>query len=267
MKPVRKENSQDKLVEKATESQEGQGERLQKVLAHAGIASRRQAEQMILEGEVKVNGKIVTTLGTKVFQNDQVAVKGKLIAAPSEDYVYFLLNKPTGVITSVKDPQGRKTVIELLHNVPQRVYPVGRLDYDTSGLLLLTNDGELAHRLTHPRYGVEKTYRVGVKQKLSAAAIQQLQKGIVLEDGKTAPAKIHEVNHSGEGSLFLYEITIHEGRNRQVRRMFSQIGHPVITLQRIRFGPLKLDAKLVPGMYRALNPQEVQALRRTVQLN
>lgn len=264
---MKNDNTQDEIEKKAVDSQDEQGERLQKVLAHAGIASRRQAEQMILEGEVAVNGKIVTTLGTKVYSEDKVTVKGKPIAALSDDYVYFLLNKPTGVITSAKDPQGRTTVIELLSKVPQRVYPVGRLDYDTSGLLVLTNDGELAYRLTHPRYGVEKTYRVGVKEKLAASAINQLRNGILLEDGKTAPAKIHEVNHSGEGSLFLFDITIHEGRNRQVRRMFSRVDHPVITLQRIHFGPLKLDSKLLPGMYRALNPQEVQALRRAVQLN
>ncbi|XWX60906.1 pseudouridine synthase [Desulfitobacterium sp. AusDCA] len=267
MEWVKKENTQDEIEKKVTDSRDKQGERLQKVLAHAGIASRRQAEQMILEGEVAVNGKIVQTLGTKVFPEDKVTVKGKPIAVPSGDYVYFLLNKPTGVITSAKDPQGRKTVVELLRKVPQRVYPVGRLDYDTSGLLVLTNDGELAHRLMHPHYGVEKTYRVGIKEKLTVSVINQLRNGILLEDGKTAPAKIHEVNHSGEGSFFFYDITIHEGRNRQVRRMFSRVGHPLITLQRIGFGPLKLDSKLLPGMYRSLNKQEVQALRRTVQLN
>ena len=222
---------------------------------------------MILEGEVGVNGKIVTTLGTKVYSGDKVTVKGKPVSTPSDDYVYFLLYKPTGVITSAKDPQGRKTVVELLRKIPQRVYPVGRLDYDTSGILVMTNDGELAHRLMHPRYGVEKTYRVGVKEKIPESALNQLRSGVLLEDGKTAPAKVHVVNQSGEGSLFLFDITIHEGRNRQVRRMFAQIGCPVVTLQRIRFGPLMLDQKLRPGMYRALSAQEVQALRRAVCLN
>lgn len=267
MEKTKKENPQNNQDNTEGKNNADQGERLQKLLAHAGIASRRQAEQMILNGEVSVNGKVITTLGTKVFPEDKVTVKGKPIAAPSQAYVYFLLHKPTGVITSAKDPQGRKTVVELLRKVPQRVYPVGRLDYDTSGLLVLTNDGELAHRLMHPRYGVKKTYRVGVKEKIPASVLNQLRNGVLLEDGKTAPAKVHEVKDSGEGSLFLFDITIHEGRNRQVRRMFDQIGHPVVTLQRICFGPLQLDAKLLPGMYRALTALEVQDLRRAVRLN
>jgi len=247
-------------------SLDNKGERLQKLLAHAGVASRRQAEQMILEGEVTVNGEIVTILGTRVQLQDKVAVKGKLITVPAEDLVYYLLNKPTGVISSAKDPQGRKTVIDLLQEVPQRVYPVGRLDYDTSGILLLTNDGELAHRLMHPRYGVEKTYRVGVKEKLSPSALDQLQKGVVLEDGKTAPAKIREVSRLAEGPLNLIDITIHEGRNRQVRHMFARVGYPVMSLKRIRFGPLELEPNLSQGKYRKLSKPEVQALQRAVQL-
>ena len=255
------ENQKDKATEK-----DNKGERLQKLLANAGIASRRQAEQMILKGQVTVNGELVTALGTKVQPQDQVKVDGKLISAPTEAPVYYLLHKPLGVITSARDPQGRKTVIDLMQGVRQRVYPVGRLDYDTSGILVLTNDGELAHRLMHPSFGVDKTYRVGVKEKLSQAALEQLRKGVLLEDGKTAPAKVREISRGGEGLLFYLDITIHEGRNRQVRRMFTHIGYPVVTLQRIRFGPLQLDSGMKSGTFRALTGQEVQDLRRAVKL-
>lgn len=254
-----KDNSQDN-------SNETKGERLQKWLAHAGVASRRQAEQMILEGQVSVNGEIVTILGTRVQSQDKVTVQGKLLTVPAEALVYYVLHKPTGVITSAKDPQGRKTVIDLLREVPQRVYPVGRLDLDTSGLLLLTNDGELAYRLMHPRYGVEKTYRVGIKEKITVNALNQLREGVVLEDGKTAPAIVREVSRIGEGSFCLIDITIHEGRNRQVRRMFAKVGYPVATLQRIRFGPLEMEPSLSPGKYRALSEIEVHKLQRAVQL-
>lgn len=263
MKRTERPNAQKDKIDDAISDK---GVRLQKLLAHAGIASRRQAEQMILEGQVTINGKVVTVLGTRVQPEDKVAVQGKRVAVPAETLVYYILHKPTGVITSAKDPQGRKTVVDLLREVPQRVYPVGRLDYDTSGILLMTNDGELANRLMHPRYGVEKTYRVGVKEKLTGEAINQLRKGVVLEDGKTAPAKVREVSRFGEGSLYLVDITIHEGRNRQVRRMFAKVGYPVLTLQRIRFGPLELTSRLSPGEYRALSEGEVQELRRAVQL-
>lgn len=259
MKRIEKDNIKDN-------SNNIEGERLQKLLAHAGIASRRQAEQMILEGQVTVNGEIVTILGTRVQPQDKVTVQGKLITVPAETLVYYLLNKPTGVITSAKDPQGRKTVVDLLRDVPERVYPVGRLDYDTSGVLLLTNDGELAYRLMHPRYGVEKTYRVGVKEKLSVDVLNKLRRGVVLNDGKTAPAKVREVSRVAEGSLYLIDITIHEGRNRQVRRMFAQVGYPVVTLQRIRFGPLELKPNFSQGKYRILTVTEVHELRRLVQL-
>lgn len=248
------------------EAQENKGVRLQKLLAHAGVSSRRQAEQLIQAGLVTVNGEVVTILGTRVQPQDKVAVRGRVIAVSVEDLVYYLLHKPTGVISSAKDPQGRKTVVDLLKAVPQRVYPVGRLDYDTSGILLLTNDGELAHRLMHPSYGVEKTYRVGVKERPSEAALNQLRKGVLLEDGKTAPAKVREISRVGEGSLYNIDITIHEGRNRQVRRMFAQVGYPVVTLKRIRFGPVELERSLSPGKYRPLNEKEVHELRRAVKL-
>lgn len=242
-------------------------ERLQKVIAQAGIASRRHAEDMILQGRVQVNGAVIRTLGTKVTPLDRILVDGLPLQLQRNKYDYYLLHKPTGYITSVTDPQGRKTVMDLMKTIPQRVYPVGRLDYDTSGLLLLTNDGELAHRLMHPSYGVEKTYRVEVREKIPEQALGWLEKGVELEDGKTAPARVREVSPKGQGSLPSYEITIHEGRNRQVRRMFKAIGFPLVTLKRIRFGPLQLDGHLTHGKFRSLSPQEVQQLRQAVKLS
>lgn len=241
-------------------------ERLQKVIAGAGIASRRHAEKMILEGRVQVNGQTVTILGTKVLPTDKIVVDGKPLRQRPEEYLYILLHKPTGYITSASDPQGRKTVLDLIKKVPQRVYPVGRLDYDTSGLLILTNDGELAYRLTHPSYGVEKTYQVKVRGKIPPEGLRSLAKGVDLEDGKTAPARVREVPGQNQRDLPTYEITIHEGRNRQVRRMFEAIGYPVCALQRIRFGPLELDKSLKPGEYRLLTQREIRKLRQAVNL-
>lgn len=243
-----------------------QEERLQKVLAQAGIASRRHAEEIIIQGRVQVNGEVIRTLGTKVVSTDRIAVDGRPLPLPQKDYAYYLLHKPTGYITSVTDPQGRKTVMELMQKIPQRVYPVGRLDYDTSGLLLLTNDGDLAHRLMHPSYGVEKTYRVEVGEKIPEQALRRLEKGVLLEDGKTAPARVREVSPKGGGSSPVYEITIHEGRNRQVRRMFKAIGFPLRALKRMGFGPLELDPSLAQGAFRPLSKTEIQHLRQAVKL-
>ncbi|WP_084078662.1 pseudouridine synthase [Desulfitobacterium chlororespirans] len=243
-----------------------QEERLQKVLAQAGIASRRHAEDIIVQGRVQVNGEVIRTLGTKVVSTDRIVVDGRPLPIPQKDYAYYLLHKPTGYITSVTDPQGRKTVMELMEKISQRVYPVGRLDYDTSGLLLLTNDGDLAHRLMHPSYGVEKTYRVEVGEKIPEQALKRLERGVLLEDGKTAPARIREVSPKGRGSGPAYEITIHEGRNRQVRRMFKAIGFPLSALKRMRFGPLELDPSLAPGAFRTLSKTEIQHLRQAVKL-
>lgn len=243
------------------------GERLQKVIAQAGIASRRHAEQMILDGRVQVNGEKVVALGTKVLPADRILVDGRVINSISETFDYYILHKPTGYITSAKDPQGRRTVMDLLLKVKQRVYPIGRLDYDTSGLLVLTNDGELAHRLMHPSFGVEKTYQVEVEGNVPSQALLRLERGIELEDGKTAPAQVRVISRNGQGSLQRLEITIHEGRNRQVRRMFEAIGYPVVALKRIRFGPLQLKADLSIGKYRSLTDQEVSQLRHAVKLN
>ena len=240
---------------------------MQKVIAQAGVSSRRHAEEMIQEGRVRVNGEVIRTLGTKVSPTDRVEVDGKPLGRPQKEYTYILLHKPTGYITSASDPQGRKTVLDIIKNVPQRVYPVGRLDYDTSGLLLLTNDGELAHRLMHPSYGVEKTYRVGVKERIPLQALERLKKGVDLEDGKTAPALVREVSLKSQDSLPTYEITIHEGRNRQVRRMFKAIGYPLVSLKRVRFGPLELEKNMVPGKFRSLTKGEIQKLRQAVALN
>ncbi|WP_407311087.1 pseudouridine synthase [Desulfosporosinus sp. SB140] len=248
-------------------------ERLQKVLAQAGVASRRQVERLIEEGRVTVNGITVSVLGTKVNSNDTICVDGTLIER-SERLFYYLLNKPMGVITSARDPQGRPTVVEIMRDAPARVYPVGRLDFDTSGLLVMTNDGELAHRLMHPSYGVEKTYRVWVHGPVGIKALEQLREGVLLNDGKTAPAKV--VRRSGllkrrivdqmSEPLEVLEITIHEGKNRQVRRMFGAIGYPVAKLERIAFGPLAQDGQLQSGSYRSLTREEIKKLRSLVGL-
>lgn len=232
-------------------------ERLQKVIAHAGFASRRKAEQLIVDGQVKVNGKVVTELGLKVAQSDRVEVNG--IPVEREEPVYYLLYKPRGVISSVKDDKGRKVVTDFLPDIKQRVYPVGRLDYDTSGLLLLTNDGELANLLMHPRNEIEKVYVAKVKGIPVREKIKSLEKGIMLEDGKTAPAKVTVLSSDKKKQTTIIEITIHEGRNRQVRRMLEAIGHPVLKLKREKYGSLTLQGINV-GDARELTPHEVKQL-------
>lgn len=233
-------------------------ERLQKVLAHAGVASRRHSEELIKAGKVKVNGQVVTQLGVKVDSStDRIEVNGQLIQ--QERKRTFLFYKPLRVITSVSDPQGRKVVTDYFRSVPERIYPVGRLDYDTEGLLLLTNDGELANRLIHPRYEVDKTYVATVKGRPSPAAIEQLKKGVKLEDGWTAPAGVRIL--SQDEAQTKLQLTIREGRNRQVRRMCEAVGHPVIHLMRTRLGFLTLHG-LKRGEYRELTQQEEERLRR-----
>lgn len=242
------------------------GERLQKVLAQSGVASRRQAEEMITEGRVKVNRKLITVLGTRVSAGDRIEVDG-LPLVRNEESCYFLLHKPVGVITTANDEKGRKNVLDLLEEIESRVYPVGRLDYDTSGLLLLTNDGELTYRLTHPSFGVEKTYIAGVRESIGRPALERLQRGVMLADGKTAPAQVRPIGREQRRGLELMEITIHEGRNRQVRRMCEAVGLSLVTLKRIRFGPILLDKNLLPGKYRVLTPEEVQKLKKAVGLD
>ena len=233
-------------------------ERLQKVLAHAGVASRRKAEELILQGKVKVNGKVITELGTKVSASDTVEVEG--VKLEKEQKVYYLLYKPRGVISAVTDDKGRKTVTDLLPHVTERLYPVGRLDYETSGLLLLTNDGDFSYALTHPKFKVDKTYVARVKGIPLKEQLRPLERGIVLEDGKTAPAKVKLLSGERKTNKAIVEITIHEGRNRQVRRMFEAIGFPVQKLKRERFGFLTLHG-LNAGEWRELTTHEVKQLR------
>ncbi|SHF04037.1 pseudouridine synthase [Desulforamulus putei] len=232
-------------------------ERLQKVLAKAGVASRRHAEELITGGKVMVNGRVVTELGTKVdAYKDKILVNGKPIPPP-EKKVYLLLHKPRGYVTTLSDERGRKTVLDLLEGVEQRVYPVGRLDYDSEGLLLMTNDGELTHALTHPKHQVKKTYLARVEGVPEPEKLQAMAKGLQLEDGLTAPAEVKIVDIQNGRALL--QISIHEGRNRQVRRMCEHIGHRVLRLRRVRIGPLELG-NLKPGEFRPLTRQELKEL-------
>lgn len=233
-------------------------ERLQKIIAHAGIASRRKAEELILEGKVKVNGKIIKELGTKVSSNDKVEVNG--IPLEREEKIYLLMYKPRGVISAVKDDKNRKVVTDFLPEIKERVYPVGRLDYETSGLLLLTNDGDFANLLMHPRYEINKTYVAKVKGIPSKQSLKQLERGIKLEDGITAPAKSKLISFDKKTQKAIIELTIHEGKNRQVRRMLEAIGHPVQKLKRERYAFLNLHG-LNAGEVRELSPHEVKQLR------
>jgi 23S rRNA pseudouridine2605 synthase len=233
-------------------------ERLQKVIARAGIASRRKSEDLIKEGRVKVNGKVVTELGLKVSSSDRVEVNE--IQIEKEEPVYFLLYKPRGVISSVNDEKGRKVVTDFFPHLKERIYPVGRLDYDTSGLLVLTNDGEFANLLMHPKSEVDKVYVAKVKGIPTKENLRKLEKGIRLEDGKTAPARVKLLSADNKKQSAIVEITIHEGRNRQVRRMFEAIGHDVMKLKRERYGFLTLSG-LKTGDARELTPHEVKQLR------
>lgn len=237
---------------------EAMQERLQKIIANAGVASRRKAEELILEGSVTVNGQVVRELGAKADpEKDAIKVKGKLIHQPQKK-TYIVLNKPRGYITSMSDPQGRPVVTELLKGVRARVYPVGRLDYESEGLLILTDDGTLAHTLMHPSHETPKTYVAKVKGVLEDKEVGRLEKGIRLREGVTAPAVVKRVKKTDSNSWI--EITVHEGRYRQVRRMLDEVRHSVLRLIRIRYGPIEL-ADLPPGKYRYLTPQEVKKLK------
>ncbi|AZV44183.1 MULTISPECIES: 23S rRNA pseudouridine(2605) synthase RluB [Peribacillus] len=233
-------------------------ERLQKVIAHAGLASRRKAEELIKEGRVKVNGTVVKELGVKVGPNDRIEVNE--VPLQKEVPVYFLFYKPRGVISAVADDKNRKVVTDYFPHVEERIYPVGRLDYDTSGLLLVTNDGEFANVLMHPKHEVDKVYVAKVKGIPLREQLRKLEKGIMLEDGKTAPAKTKVLSADKRKQTAIIEITIHEGRNRQVRRMFDAIGHPVLKLKRERYGFLTLHG-LSAGDARELTPHEVKQMR------
>jgi len=238
-------------------------ERLQKVISHAGIVSRREAERLITEGRVAVNGCIVTQLGTKVDPTrDKVKVDGRLVKSfPGK--VYVIMNKPAGYVSTLKDPQERPVVTDLLDRITTRVFPVGRLDYDAEGVLLLTNDGELAHRLQHPRYGISRTYEVKVKDLPTNSKISTLRKGVKLEDGMTLPAKAKFLKKTVKNCWL--KITLYEGKNRQVKRMCAAIGHPVLKIKRVSLGPLSLG-DVSRGKYRHLTQDEVKALYSLVSL-
>lgn len=242
-------------------------ERLQKILSTAGVASRRLSEELIAQGRVSVNGKTVTELGTKADPAaDEIKVDGRRIKTAQRKR-YVLLNKPRGYITTRSDPQGRPTVMDLVKGVKEYIYPVGRLDYDSEGLLLLTNDGELAARLTHPRHEVEKVYEARVKGVPDDRELERLARGVPIEGRRTAPAKIRasEPFVKGSGEQTIVEISIHEGRQRQVRKMFEAVGHPVVRLKRVRIGPLS-DPDMPGGHWRDLTPQELSLLRRAAGL-
>jgi 23S rRNA pseudouridine2605 synthase len=236
-------------------------ERLQKIIAAAGIASRRKSEELISSGLVSVNGQIVSELGSKADpEKDHIRVNGKLLQGP-ERHVYILMNKPKGYVTTLRDPEGRPTVMDLLHGVGARVYPVGRLDYASEGLLLLTNDGDFANFLMKAASHVPKTYMVKVAKTPSSDGLGRLRAGLSISSGngrrvKTAPAKVRLIK---EADNPWYEVTLMEGRNRQIRRMFEEIGHHVEKIKRVRYGPLELDVH--PGKFRRLTPEEVLRLK------
>ncbi|HYW47202.1 MAG TPA: pseudouridine synthase [Bryobacteraceae bacterium] len=235
-------------------------ERLQKILSHAGVASRRHAEQIMLEGRVTVNGAVVTELGSKAdLERDHIKVDGRLIRAPKR-LVYIALNKPGSTVTTVSDPQNRTTVMELLHGVKERVYPVGRLDYHSEGLLLLTNDGDLANAITSASTHLPKTYLVKVNGSLAAEQEQQFRDGLPISGRRTLPAGLRLVR-AAENPW--YEVKLYEGRNNQIRLMFKHSGRLVEKLKRVRIGPLELGP-LKPGQFRYLADEEVQKLKRAV---
>lgn len=249
-----------------TEDRRQNGERLQKLLSQAGVASRRLAEELIVQGRVQVNGVTVTELGTKADPGaDEIKVDGRRIRTDTRKR-YILLHKPRGYMTTRSDPEGRPTVLDLLRTVREYIYPVGRLDYDSEGLLLLTNDGELAARLTHPRHEVDKVYEARVRGVPDEHVLERLAKGVTIDGKRTAPAKVRILDppkkHPSENDQTRVELAIHEGRQRQVRQMFDAVGHPVVRLRRVRIGPIA-DPDMPPGHWRELTPQEVARLRRT----
>jgi len=235
--------------------------RLAKFLAHAGVASRRHAERLVTGGRVRVDGRVVTDPARDVDDRNKVEVDGA--AVTPEKAEYHLVHKPEGVVSTAHDPEGRPKVIELVES-SARLYPVGRLDVDSTGLVLLTNDGELANRLMHPRYEVPRTYRALVTGAPSKRALQALRSGVDLDDGKARPASVSVVKSTGRDSLL--EITIHEGKNRIVRRMLEAVDYPVRSLERVAFGPLELG-RLRPGDARRLRPHEIEAVRRVAGLD
>lgn len=234
-------------------------ERLQKIIAAAGLMSRRQAETLIAAGRVSVNGQVAKLGDRADGERDRITVDGRPLPSVQRK-IYLMLNKPTGYVTTLRDPQGRRVVADLVRSLPERVFPVGRLDANTEGLLLLTNDGALAQRLAHPRHKVDKTYLVKVRGLLDEKAARQLRDGVNLEDGPTLPCTLARIRQTGSNTWF--ELTLREGRNRQVRRMCAAVGFPVVRLKRIRVGFLELGS-LAPGAYRNLSREEVARLTKS----
>jgi len=237
--------------------------RLQKLLAQSGVASRRRCEELMLDGEVEVDGEVVTRLGTKVDPRTAVIkVSGKRLP-PVSEHVYLVLNKPRGVVSTMSDPQGRRTLGDLVADRPERLFHVGRLDTDTSGLLLLTNDGEFAHRMAHPSFEVEKTYVAEVAGRIAKGTVADLLAGVTLDDGPVEVRRARVIDSSADRSII--ELVIHEGRNRIVRRLLDQVGHPVRQLSRTRFGPIELGT-LRGGAIRELSDDELGQLLELVGL-
>lgn len=239
--------------------------RLNKFLAQVGLASRRKADGLIAQGRVAVNGRVVEGLGVKVDDvRDKVTVDGRTVRKKVEEHVVLILHKPPGFLVTLDDPFGRRTVRDLIPGLPAGVFPVGRLDKDSEGLLLLTNDGELAYRLTHPRFEVVKRYIVRIRGEVTEAEAAKLARGVAIEGGRTAPARVVVFERSPKASLL--QIEIHEGRKREIRRMLASLGHDVVSLKRVSFGGLALS-HLPAGAWRPLTPREVDRLRRLVRLS
>ncbi|KGX85959.1 pseudouridine synthase [Pontibacillus litoralis] len=239
-------------------------ERLQKVIAQSGITSRRKAEQLIMEGNVKVNGKVVTELGTKVGPNADIEVNG--VPIEKEEPVYYLVYKPRGVISSVSDDKGRRVITDLLPEVEKRVYPVGRLDYDTSGIILMTNDGAFAQELMHPKYEIDKVYVAKVKGIPTKEELSSLTKGIKVEGDYLKAVRQRILSTDRQKNTAIIQLTLHEGKNRQVRRMFEALGYPVNKLKRERYAFLTTQG-MQPGSYRELTPYEVKKLKQAANIN
>lgn len=236
-------------------------ERLQKFLAEAGVASRRKAEELIAQGKIKVNGKVVTEMGTKIDpQRDEVTYLEQKVTTKDTQMVYLMLHKPEGVVTTAKEQFGRASVMDLIKGVKERIFPVGRLDYDTSGLLLLTNDGDLTYKLTHPKHDIDKTYIAKLYGVPDEGALQKFRRGVVIDGRRTKPAKIQILEREKDGRFCTAEIIIHEGRNRQVRKMCEAIHHPVAQLKRVATGELRLG-DLPKGKCRHLTEKEVKYLK------
>lgn len=233
-------------------------ERLQKVIAQSGVTSRRKAEQLIIDGRVKVNNNIVSQLGTKVSADDNIEVNG--VPLEKEQPVYYILYKPRGVISSVKDEKGRKVVTDILEGIPERIFPVGRLDYNTSGILLLTNDGEFANHLMHPKYEVDKVYVAKIKGIPEREELGQLRKGVKAEKDILKAIHYNIISTDKKKNTMVLELTLREGKNKHVRRMMEQLGYPVLKLKREKYGLLTLHG-LQPGNYRQLTPKEVKQIR------